>query len=414
MLTTANLEVILFSLPIYHLLFFTIQLISFKKTNPARKYLGLLLLGMTCFLVVNALYYSANDTLMEWMYFIFVPLLLTFPPLYFLYIQSLVKEKNHISPFSKFILFIPPLLIFILNLVTYGLTSSHQKQLFLNTDLTLLNNPISAADFSLLVFWAGIGLLLILQLTLAAFKTVKLLKMEYVAVKERPSHLPYLQFTWVYLISSALFVFMVAAAAQLLFVSTQTAVSAIAFNLVILFSSGLAGYFAMKQDDLFTSLARTGNIKASAREPDLSHPVTNHSIDRKEIPDDEAVEIIRKVENYLLQEKPYLDKHFTISDLSRQKGVSKNKLTLVINEVMEKNFYSLVNDYRVREAMDLLRANGKNYTIDAVAEMSGFQSRTSFYACFKKYTGQTPREFMASVKQDNQPNDNTLTRIEPN
>ncbi|MBE0640178.1 MAG: helix-turn-helix transcriptional regulator [Bacteroidales bacterium] len=403
MISNENLEVILFSLPIYQLLYFTIQLISFKKTNSARRYLGLLLLSMTGFLLLNALYYSANETLMVWMYFIFIPLLLTLPPLYFLYILSLVKEKNHLSTISRFILFIPPLLVLLLNLVTYGFNSNHQKLIFLNTDVSLLNNPITTANYGLLVFWTGAGLLLIVQLVLAAFKTVKLLKMEHAAVQMRPSHLPYMQFNWVYLISSGLFVFMVAAAAQLLVVSNQTIVSAVAFNLVILFSSGVAGYFAMKQDDLFTQVSRVGLIKPPKKTPDRNHPVLTQMEEKKVVPDDGAGEIIRKIETHFLQDKPYLDQRFAISDLSRKTGIGKNKLTLVINEVMGKNFYSLINDYRVREAMDMMKANGKNYTIDAVADMSGFQSRSSFYACFKKYTGQTPREFMANLKQDNQP-----------
>lgn len=408
MLTTANLEVILFSLPIYQLLYFTIQLISFKKTNPARKYLGLLLLGMTSFLLVNALYYSANETLMEWMYFIFVSLLLTLPPLFFLYILSLLNKKRLISRFSRFVLFIPPLLIFILNLVTYGLTSSHEKQLFLNTDLTLLNNPISATDFGLLVFWAGTGLILIVQLVFAAFKTVKLLKLEKVATLEQPSHLAHIHFSWINILSFSLLLFVVTAAIQLLFISNHTLSTAVVFNLIFLFSSGLSGYYGMKQDDLFNQVFRMGIAAVPATTPVQNNHQTVNTVNRKVVASQEAGEIIRTIEMHLNQNKLYLDKRFTINDLSRQTGINRNKLTFVINEVMEKNFYSLVNDYRVREAVDLMRDNVKNYTVETVAEMSGFQSRSSFYGCFKKFTGQTPREFMASVKQNDQPGENKL------
>lgn len=51
MLAKHNLIVILYSLPVYQQLFFTVQLVTFKKSNPSRKFLGLLLLAMTLFLV---------------------------------------------------------------------------------------------------------------------------------------------------------------------------------------------------------------------------------------------------------------------------------------------------------------------------------------------------------------------------
>jgi YesN/AraC family two-component response regulator len=68
---------------------------------------------------------------------------------------------------------------------------------------------------------------------------------------------------------------------------------------------------------------------------------------------------------------------------------------------MDKNFYGLINEYRVREVMHIVENNNYNYTIDSIAEKVGFHSRSSFYACFKKYTGQTPKEFISNIKPVN-------------
>jgi AraC-like DNA-binding protein len=155
----------------------------------------------------------------------------------------------------------------------------------------------------------------------------------------------------------------------------------------------------MKQDELFNNVSLMGSIKASDGAADYIQPVLNPLANRKLVHEDEAVEIIRKIKLHILNEKPYLDKRFTINDLSRQTNVSRNKLTFVINEVMDKNFYSLVNDYRVREAMDIMKIHRKLITMDAVSDQAGFQARSTFYVSFKKYTGQTPTEYLATLIQ---------------
>ena len=81
-------------------------------------------------------------------------------------------------------------------------------------------------------------------------------------------------------------------------------------------------------------------------------------------------------------------------DIARKIGTSKQKLTYVINNVMGTNFYGIINKYRVLEAKELLkRPENQNYNIDAISQMVGFQSKSSFNGCFRKITGLTPSEF---------------------
>jgi AraC-like DNA-binding protein len=61
---------------------------------------------------------------------------------------------------------------------------------------------------------------------------------------------------------------------------------------------------------------------------------------------------------------------------------------------MDKNFYSVINEYRVKEAEELLLKDDLNQLkIEVLGEMVGFQSKSSFNACFKKVTGMTPSEY---------------------
>jgi AraC-like DNA-binding protein len=71
----------------------------------------------------------------------------------------------------------------------------------------------------------------------------------------------------------------------------------------------------------------------------------------------------------------------------------------VLNEIMDKNFYGVINEYRVREAEALLLQDDMNQLkIEVLGEMVGFQSKSSFNACFKKFTGHTPSDYRNKMR----------------
>jgi AraC-like DNA-binding protein len=81
-------------------------------------------------------------------------------------------------------------------------------------------------------------------------------------------------------------------------------------------------------------------------------------------------------------------------DLCNHLNVSRRKISYVLNDVIQKNFYGVINEYRIKEAEELLLKDSLNQMkIEVLGEMVGFQSKSSFNACFKKVTGMTPSEF---------------------
>ena len=69
-------------------------------------------------------------------------------------------------------------------------------------------------------------------------------------------------------------------------------------------------------------------------------------------------------------------------------------MSLAINEGLKKNFYDLVNGYRVEEAKRLLvDPNSNNYTVLSIGFEAGFNSKTTFNTVFKKFTGLTPTAY---------------------
>ncbi|HER09981.1 MAG TPA: AraC family transcriptional regulator [Bacteroides sp.] len=111
---------------------------------------------------------------------------------------------------------------------------------------------------------------------------------------------------------------------------------------------------------------------------------------------------ISRIEAFMQQEKPYLDRELTIYDLSDSLEIPRHFISEVINEHMGKNFYNLVNEYRVEEVKQRLKDPAyQNLTILAIAYDSGFNSKSSFNTIFKEKTGMTPSEYLKKVSARN-------------
>ena len=111
--------------------------------------------------------------------------------------------------------------------------------------------------------------------------------------------------------------------------------------------------------------------------------------------EDVKKEYIDKILDYMESEKPYLSNNFTLNKLSQELDLSPTYTSRVINKVIGKNFKDFVNRYRIDQACEYLSDEKmKNFTIEAVAQESGFHSRTAFYNAFKKIKHMSPGEFM--------------------
>jgi AraC-like DNA-binding protein len=95
------------------------------------------------------------------------------------------------------------------------------------------------------------------------------------------------------------------------------------------------------------------------------------------------------------KEKIHLNVDINIQEVALLLNTNKHTLSKIINACFHKSFPALMNDYRIKEAINLL-SNAKQssvYTLEAIGEKSGFRSRQVFYMVFKKATGVTPNDF---------------------
>ena len=107
---------------------------------------------------------------------------------------------------------------------------------------------------------------------------------------------------------------------------------------------------------------------------------------------------MRLIIDYLEKEKAYLKNNLSLDDITKATGVPKHRISAIFNNELGENFYEILNEYRTREAIRLMK-EGKhmNFTLTYIAEMAGFNSRATFNRIFKKLTNQTPSEFIRST-----------------
>ena len=156
----------------------------------------------------------------------------------------------------------------------------------------------------------------------------------------------------------------------------------------------LFGVFGFQQPGIFEEVVRFHHPESEA--PDDSDP---KKYQRSGLKQEDVADYVNKIKKFMIIEKPYLNRELTIYDLSEQLKIPRHILSEVINEHMGKNFYHLVNEYRVDEVKERMKHEDlKHLTILGIAFDSGFNSKSSFNTIFKEKTGLTPSEYLKTLK----------------
>jgi AraC-like DNA-binding protein len=96
---------------------------------------------------------------------------------------------------------------------------------------------------------------------------------------------------------------------------------------------------------------------------------------------------------FMRKSRIYLDPDLSLEVLATRMKMSRHHLTQLLNERIEKNFYSFINEYRIGEAIDRLNDPSLQVNILSLAFDCGFNSKSSFNNYFKKITGSTPTAY---------------------
>lgn len=119
---------------------------------------------------------------------------------------------------------------------------------------------------------------------------------------------------------------------------------------------------------------------------------------RSKLSSDTKLSILNDLNSYLESEnKPFLNPKLSMAEVAKELKVTPQQLSQVVNEKTNLNFANYINSYRIAMAKEIMSSHDFNrHTIDSIAELAGFKSKSPFYVAFKKHTGLTPKDFIQS------------------
>jgi len=105
---------------------------------------------------------------------------------------------------------------------------------------------------------------------------------------------------------------------------------------------------------------------------------------------------VHRIEEWLEQEKPYLNPDFQLIDLRRVLPLNRTYLSQLLQSEYGCSFYQWSNGLRINEAKRLMTEH-PDLRIQDVAERCGFKSRQAFSRTFLRHTGITPSDWANQV-----------------
>ena len=108
-----------------------------------------------------------------------------------------------------------------------------------------------------------------------------------------------------------------------------------------------------------------------------------------------ATKIFISIEAEILQNEMFKKPRLSVTDLSQSTGINVKDISWAINMGSNRNFCDFINSLRVSDVKkQLLAGNARSCSVLDIALKSGFNSKSTFNAVFKKEEGKTPSQFI--------------------
>lgn len=355
---------------------FSAFIIYFKKPrNIANRILGFWLLaigGMFALNVVKLHYEATQD---------FWPISLTlstsFPIFLYIYTKYVVSDYSRFQ-YVDYLHFVPLLvgcvvLVYFVPSLTQGIEEFKEE-------LNNINSPNEVGYVFRLYIWAYCLLALIFIISYR--RKIK----NYFSFQSYKNSLNWL----IFIIVSFLVIYN-----YIIYISTKYYLGA-AMPHIEAFRSGalllfvyIISFWGFKQNQLATNI-RSPKLNFLKKDDESeSKRYTKSGLSPKK-----AEQYALKLIDYMDHSEAWKNNELNVAALSDATDIPKHHITQVLNENIQKNFYTFVNEYRVKLAMEMIVSpKYDSLSFVGIAFESGFNSKTAFNIFFKKYTGMTPTEY---------------------
>lgn len=356
---------------------------------------GLLVLISISGLIHYFVLFSSSENTIAFFYTHFMPLLYLQGPLLYFYIVGTLQDTFTFK--RKWLLHFIPSFIGLISIVTYYFKPWSYKlaiaKQIVASPLAFLQNPQSGNLFlnlpartALLMLYAIVSMVLVVHYCIQN-KT----RINQIISKDKT-------ILWLFFIIITIIVSTISYMILIIdFMSTQiptrelinqlnmNIVTLISFSLIpviiLFFPSVLYGLPKVKNENKYNSKNKQDTNKTQLN--DIT-AVNNDLID-----------LALLIQEYLKNEKPFVDPQFSLDDLAKQLDVPKHHLYYCFNTLLNKKFSSIRKEMRVAYAKELLlNGNLKNQSMEGIWTNAGFSSKTNFFISFKEVTGSSPLEYL--------------------
>jgi AraC-like DNA-binding protein len=296
------------------------------------------------------------------------PVLFLFGPLYYYYVRILTDRTVSLRPVE--LLHTLPFIATIAMSIPFFLSSTQEK----------LASIEPAGDPAWVHMGLIIGSIQVAHVFAYVGVVLRILQQYDLRIRETKSSIERINLRWLrtgtigfIVVFSLIFILILLQAAGI----PTYEIYSISVPIMVSFIIYILGYLGLRQPEIFSPSEELGK-----------------KYERSSLTASRLEEYTRCLREHMDAQRPHLDDELTLPSLADQLSIPPHHLSQVINSQYNLSFFDFVNGYRVEEAKRLLLDKTKSaYTILAIAQEAGFNSKTAFNAAFKRLTGQTPSVF---------------------
>lgn len=312
----------------------------------------------------------------------FISLLMLHGPFLYLYIYSLVDEKNQI--YGKNLFHFVPFILFNVFLLISSLFPEISENIRLDHVESEHGAPLLFVLFLILTALSG-PIYFVLSIRLFKKLDINIFNNFSTSENINPDWLRKL----VYSFGAVWTVLMVFASLHHVFQLFSWIFCTDGLFLSLSVFIILIGYFGLKQKEIFIHFPDQSSEYITEPKTRYAGVLLNET---------DAENYVSKIKHFMQTEKPYLDANLALPHLANMLHIPSHILSRVINEKFGLNFFDFINQYRVEEVKSKIsEPDFDNLSLLGIAFDCGFNTKSAFNRVFKKMTGLTPSEYKKTI-----------------